>query len=79
MIDHNLIYDHDSAVCQELINSGILMINLAVLKLFIDDRNSFSIEERKKLSLYQTTSHAMNDEGLVISQNNGEVKTDFCL
>ena len=33
MIDHNLIYDHDSFVCQELINSGMLMINLAVLKL----------------------------------------------
>ena len=72
-----MIYDHDLFVCQELINSGILMINLAILKLFIDDRNSFSIEERKKLSLYQTTSHALNEEGLVIAQNNEQVKTNF--
>ena len=42
MIDHNLIYDHDSFVIQEIINSGMLMIILAILKLFIDDRNSFS-------------------------------------
>ena len=34
MIDHNLIYDHALFSCQELINSGILMINLAVLKLY---------------------------------------------
>ena len=27
IIDHNLIYDHDSFDCQELINSGILIIN----------------------------------------------------
>jgi len=50
LIDHNLIYDHDSIVCQELINSGILNINLAVFKLFIGDRNSFSIEKREKNS-----------------------------
>ena len=48
LIDHNLIYDHDSIVCQELINSGILNINLAVFKLFIGDRNSFSIEKKGK-------------------------------
>ena len=29
IIDHNLIYDHDSFACQELINSGILMLNLS--------------------------------------------------
>ena len=40
MIDHNLIYNHDPFACQELINSGILMINLTVLRLFIDGRNS---------------------------------------
>ena len=53
IIDHNLIY-HDSFGCQESINSGILLINLAVLKLFIDDRNSFAIEEWKKLGLQQS-------------------------
>ena len=76
IIDHNLIYDHDSFGCQELINSGILLINLAVLKLFIDDRNSFSIEEWKRLGLQQNSSHAPNDEEKVISQYNEEVKTD---
>ena len=74
IIDHNLIYDHDSFDCQELINSGILMINLAVFKLFIDDINSFSIEEWKRL--YQTPSHATPMEESVISQYNKEVKTD---
>ena len=52
------------------------MINLAVLKFFIDDRNSFSIEEWKSLGLQQNSSHAPNDEEKVISQNNEEVKTD---
>ena len=52
IIDHNLIkYNHDLFGCEELINSGILLINLAVLKLFIDDRNSSSIEELKRLGL----------------------------
>ena len=76
IIDHNLIYDHDSFVCQELINSEILLINLAVLKLFIDDRNSFSIEEWKRLGLHQKPSHAPNVEESVISQYYEEVKTD---
>ena len=33
MIDHNLIYDHESFICQELIISGMLMINLTISKL----------------------------------------------
>ena len=74
IIDHNLIYDHDSFDCQELINSGTLMINLAVLNFFNDDRNSFSIEKWK--SLHQTKSHAIPMEESVILQNNKEVKTD---
>ena len=49
MIDHNLIYDHDSFVIQAIIYSGMLMIILAILKLFIDDRNSFSYEQWEKL------------------------------
>ena len=57
------------------------MINLAVLKLFVDDRNSFSIEKREKLSLYQTTSHALIEEkieeGRVVLQNNEKVKTNL--
>ena len=74
IIDHNLSYDHDSFVCQELINSEILLIKLAVLKLFINDRNSFSIEEWKRL--HQTPSHATAMEESVISQYKEEVKTD---
>ena len=80
-IDHNLIYDHDSIVCQELINSGILNINLAVFKLFIGDRNSFTIEKRTKLRLYQTSNHNLNTGpgSQVMIQNNEEVKTDLLL
>ena len=50
VIDHNMIYDHNIFVCQELIYSGMLRINIAILKLFINDRNSFTIEERKVLA-----------------------------
>ena len=75
VIDHNLIYDHMLFVCQELINSGILMINLAILKLFIDDRNSFTIEERKNLGLYQNANLNLN-EHQTISQHNENVETD---
>ena len=50
------------------------MINLAVLKLFIDDRNSFSIEKWKRL--HQTQSQPIPMEESVISQTNEEVKTD---
>ena len=51
MIDHNVIYDHNKFGCQELINSGMLLINLDILKSYINDRNSFTIEERKNLGL----------------------------
>ena len=47
VIDYNLIYDHDLFVCQELINSGMLLINLAILKLFIADR----ISRKGKISI----------------------------
>ena len=36
------LYDHDIFSCQEI-------INLANLKLFVDDRSRFTIEERKKI------------------------------
>ena len=49
LIDHNLIYHHDIYKCQEKINSGMLLITLAIMKLFIDDRNGFAIEERRNL------------------------------
>ena len=58
LIDHNLIYDHNLFVCQELINSGMMLINLEILKAFIDDRNSFIIEERKKLGLFKENEEA---------------------
>ena len=40
IIDHNMIYDRNIFVCHELIYSGMLRINIAILKLFINDRNS---------------------------------------
>ena len=79
LIDHNLIYDHDSIVCQELINSGILNINLAVFKLFIGDRNSLTVEKRTKLRLYQTSNHNLNTGSQIMIQNSEEVKTDLLL
>ena len=75
VIDHNLIYDHNIFACQELIYSGILKINLAILKLFIDDRNSFTIEERKNLGLYQNANVNVNKHQ-IISQPNDKVKTN---
>jgi hypothetical protein len=74
MIDHNLIYDHDSFVIQEIINSGMLMIILAILKLFIDDRNSFSHEQWEKLHQIKRQPTPMVES--VITQSNEEVKTD---
>jgi len=74
MIDHNLIYDHDSFVIQEIINSGMLMIILAILKLFIDDRNSFSHEQW--VELHQIKSQPTQMVESVITQSNEEVKTD---
>ena len=61
LIDHNLIYDHNKFVCQELINSGMLLINLDILKSFIDDRNSFTINEGIKLGLYKNTISILNE------------------
>ena len=48
LIDQDLIYDHNEFGCQELINLGMLLINLDIMKSFINDRNSFTIEEKKK-------------------------------
>ena len=74
LIDHNLIYNHDAFVIQEIINSGLLLIILSVLKLFIDDRNSFSAEQWRRL--HQTKNQALQMEKTIISQINEEVKTD---
>ena len=49
VIDRNLIFDHNLFTCQELLNSGMIVINLASMKSFVDDRNSFIIEERRNL------------------------------
>ena len=61
MIDHNLIYDHDKFGCQELINSGMLLINLDIMKFFINDKNSFTIEERKNLGLNKKIISTSNE------------------
>ena len=75
LIDHNLIYDHDTFAIQEIINSGLLLIILSVLKLFIDDRNSFSSEQWK--NLHQSISQTLpTTEESDISQINEKVKTD---
>ena len=74
LIDHNLIYNHDAFAIQEIINSGLLLIILSVLKLFIDDRNSFSTEQWT--SLHQTKSQPLQMKRMIISQINEEVKTD---
>ena len=52
-----------------------MIINLAILNFFIDDRNSFSFEKWK--SLHQTKSHAISIEKSVILQTNKAVKTDL--
>ena len=75
VIEHNLIYDHNTLAYQELIYSGMLKINLAILKFFIDDRNSFTIEERKNLGLFQIAK-AVEKEHQIVSQHKDEVKTD---
>ena len=75
VIEHNLIYDHNTLAYQELIYSGMLKINLAILKFFLDDRNSFTIEERKNLGLFQIAK-AVEKEHQIVSQHKDEVKTD---
>ena len=56
------------------------MINLAILKLFIADRNSFTVEERKKLGLNQNANLSLNEidyeDYQVISLHNEKVKTN---
>ena len=75
VIDHNLICDHNTFAYQALIYSGMIRINLAILKFFIDDRNSFHIEERKNFGLYKTVK-ADEIEHQIVSQHKDEVKTD---
>ena len=52
----------------------VLMIILAILKLFIDDRNSFSHEQWVKLHRMKRQPTLMVEA--VITQSNEEVKTD---
>ena len=62
VIDHNLIFDHDVFACQELINSGMMVIFLAIMKSFVDDRNSFIIEERRNLNFTVNTGFDLVDD-----------------
>ena len=45
LIEFNLINDHGFDAILELIRSGMLKINLGILKDFINDRNHFCREE----------------------------------
>ena len=55
-------------------------MNLAIVKLFVDDRNSFTIEERKNLDLNRDVSLNLdensNDVSQFRSQHNEKVDTD---
>ena len=62
VIDRNLIYDHAIFTCQDLINSGMMVINLAIMKSFVDGRNSFIIEERKNLDLNMNASLDLDND-----------------
>ena len=62
VIDHNLIFDHDVFTCQELINSGMMVINLAIMKSFVDDRNSFIIKERRNLNFTVNAGYDLVDD-----------------
>ena len=72
-----MIYDHNIFICQKLINSGMILINLDILKSFVDDRNSFIIEEREKLGLYKNAIPIMNE--LQITSYNNERMENFSL
>ena len=52
-----------------------MLINLEILKAFIDDRNSFIIEERKKLGLFKNAIPSLNEQQ-IISKHNEKVDTD---
>ena len=68
-MDHNLVFEHDIFVHQELINLAMLLINLAILKLFVNNRNSFTVEEKKKLGLNKNANPILNE-------HNAKVETD---
>ena len=80
VIDRNLIFDHNMFTCQELLNSGMIVINLASMKSFVDDRNSFIIEERRNLDLNLNANFDLDtnneDKLQYISQNIEKVVTD---
>ena len=80
VIDRNLIVDHNLFTCQELIISGMFVINLAILKSLVDDRNSFIIEEMRNLNLKLNVSSDLDsnneDKPQYVSQNIEKVVTD---
>ena len=51
-------------------------INLAILKLFIDSRNSVTIKQRKNLGIILNASLNLNDKFQSISQHNEKMETD---
>ena len=53
----------------------MLLINLEILKSFIDDRNSFIIEERKKLGLFKNAIPSLNEQQIK-SKHDEKVETD---
>ena len=69
VIDHNLIFDHNVFAYQELINSGMMVINLAIMKSFADDRNRFIIEESRNLNFTVNAGFDLVDDNEEKLQN----------
>ena len=79
-MDHNLIFYYSVFACRGLINSGVMVIFLAIMKSFADDRNRFIIEESRNLNFTVNAGFDLvddNEEKLqIISQHNEQEETD---
>ena len=69
LIEHNFINKHDFYLCLELIGPGTLKSNMSIVKLFINNINSFAIEERITLGPNSRLNmHESEDKPIVILQ-----------
>ena len=55
----------------------MLLINLDIMKSFINDRNSFTIEERKKLGLYKKIISTSNEPQTSLNTHETMVNTSL--